>query len=114
MRHVIALLLLPVAAAGCSGQREHRFAEARSLIEARCGSCHIVPGVPAARGDVGPPLAGIGQRQVLAGYFPNSRPNMLRWITHAQSMLPGNAMPDSGLTPYQASKVADYLYTLDK
>jgi cytochrome c1 len=65
-------------------------------------------------GRVGPSLAGFGRRQVIAGYFANSRPNLIRWVARSQAMLPGNAMPNSGLTPAQAAKVADYLYTLDE
>lgn len=74
----------------------------------------MVPGVREARGRVGPSLAGIARRQVIAGYFPNSRENLVRWISHPQAMLPRNAMPDTGLTPHQANVVADYLYTLDE
>lgn len=116
MRHVIALAvlaILPLAACGATKQHD-RFTDARGIIETHCGSCHVVPGVGGANGMVGPPLAGIAKRQVIAGYFPNSRQNMLRWITHAQSMLPGNAMPDTNLSAEQANRVADYLYTLDK
>ena len=32
-----------------------------------CGSCHSIPGVAAARGNVGPPLEAIGARVYLAG-----------------------------------------------
>lgn len=113
MRIVIPLLLLlPAALAGCGGPDRH--AEAKALIAADCAACHIVPGVGTATGRVGPPLTGIGQRQVIAGFFPNSRPNLVRWIARSQDMLPGNAMPNSGLDARQAGKVADYLYTLDK
>lgn len=108
------ILLVPLALAACSGGGKAPHAEAKQIIAARCGMCHKVPGVPAAMGNVGPSLAGIGTRQVIAGRFPNSRENLLRWITHAQQMKPGTVMPDTGLTPDQAGKVADYLYTLDK
>jgi cytochrome c1 len=112
MRALIPALLPFALLAGCSGGGGHD--EAKALIAAHCAACHIVPGVGAANGRVGPPLAGIGQRQVIAGFFPNSRPNLVRWIGHSQDMLPGNAMPNSGLTPRQAAAVADYLYTLDE
>ena len=107
-------LIVPFALilAGCSGP--NRTTDAKSIIATSCGSCHIVPGVPGANGNVGPPLIGIAKRQVIAGYFPNTRPNMERWITHAQDMLPNNAMPDTNLTAQQAKTATDYLYTLDK
>ena len=117
--HVVRPALLPVvlaaatALAGCAaGGGAH--AEAKQLIQARCAACHRVPGVRRAVGNVGPSLSGIANRQVIAGHFPNDRRTLIRWILHSQDMLPGNAMPDSGLTPEQAGKVADYLYTLDK
>lgn len=91
-----------------------RFHDAKALIATHCGSCHVVPGVGGANGKVGPPLTGIANRQVLAGYFPNNRRNMVLWISRAQTMLPDNAMPSTGLTPQQANRVADYLYTLDE
>lgn len=113
MRRLI--ILAPLLLAACGAQKQpDRFTDAKAIIASNCGSCHSVPGVGGANGMVGPPLNGIARRQVIAGYFPNSRQNMLRWVTHAQSMLPKNAMPDTGLTPRQANRVADYLYTLDK
>jgi len=102
------------AVAGCGAIGGGRHSEAKHLIQARCGSCHEVPGVPRAVGNVGPSLAGMGQRQVIAGHFPNDRETLIRWILHPQQMLPGNAMPDSDLTPDQAGKIADYLHSLDK
>lgn len=109
----LVTLAAAIALAGCRAQAGDQFADARQLISARCGSCHRVPGVPGATGRVGPSLDGIGRQQIIAGYFPNSRDNMIGWISHPHRLLPGNAMPDTGLTPDQASRIADYLYTLD-
>ncbi len=111
MRGLIAVLLLPLAA--CNGGDDAGRRLAKQTIAAHCAACHTVPGVAQATGTVGPGLAGIGRRQVIAGTLPNSRPNMLRWITHAQTISPGTAMPDIPLTPKQAQAVADYLYSLD-
>jgi len=113
MRRLIVLGTLMVLGGCTSPAPPDRFAEAKAIISSRCGSCHVVPGVSGAHGNVGPSLAGIGNRQVLAGYFKNDRATMIRWITQPQAMLPRNAMPNTGLTPRQANLVADYLYTLD-
>ena len=113
MRHVIVSAALLLGACGVTNPPD-RFTDAKALIATHCGSCHTVPGGGGANGNVGPPLNGIARRQVVAGYFPNNRRNMVRWISDAQSMLPNNAMPDTDLTPQQANRVADYLYTLDK
>lgn len=110
MRKLIVLSLLPLAACGCA-PGDHDLAKAE--IGEHCGACHTVPGVRTARGQVGPDLAGIGQQQVIAGKLPNSRPNMILWITHAQSVTPGSAMPDIPMSQKDAEAIADYLYSLD-
>lgn len=105
----VTLLALAIGLSACQRQTE-----TTRLIADRCGACHIVPGVAGANGRVGPSLAGIGRQQIIAGHFPNSRPALTAWISRPQSLLPGDAMPDTGLTPEQAAAVADYLYTLDR
>jgi cytochrome c1 len=77
-----------------------------------CGDCHQIPGIQGAGGQVGPPLAHFAERTVVAGLLPNTPDNLTRWIQHPQAMVPGNAMPDAGLTDQQARDVAAYLYSL--
>ncbi len=110
MRKLIVLSLLSLGACG-DAPDGHDLAKAE--IGEHCGACHTVPGVRTARGQVGPNLAGIGEQQVIAGKLPNSRPNMIRWITHAQSITPGSAMPDIPMSQEEAGAIADYLYSLD-
>ena len=104
------ILILPLALAACGADRH---AQAKALIAQRCGACHVVPGVAAATGRVGPSLAGIARQQIVAGHFANSRDLLARWVTHPQAMLPGTAMPDTGLTADQGRQIAAYLATLD-
>lgn len=78
-----------------------------------CGGCHIVPGVHAARGLVGPPLYYIGQRTMIAGELPNTAENLAHWIEHPKQVNPKTAMPDLGLTEDQAYDIAAYLYTIE-
>jgi cytochrome c2 len=100
--------------AGCGNAPEqHQLAQARILIANNCGACHSVPGIAGADGRVGPPLAGIGTRQIIAGHFANTPNNLVSWIEHPQAMLPGDAMPEMGLSHAQAQAVASYLYTLE-
>jgi cytochrome c2 len=113
MRRLILLLPL-VLAAGCHSGEGERHREAKALIAARCGACHRVPGIATAKGDVGPPLEGFARRQIIAGRFANNRPTLIRWLMHPQAMVPGNAMPETGITQPQAALIADYLLTLDK
>lgn len=77
-----------------------------------CASCHVIPGVREADGHVGPPLTDFGLRSYIAGYLPNNGENLQRWIRDPQGVLPGNAMPDMGVTDDDARDLAAYLFTL--
>jgi cytochrome c len=84
------------------------------VIRYSCGSCHEIPNLENARGLVGPPLGTVGRRTVIAGVLPNTPDNMARWISHPQSVVPGNAMPDMGLSDPQARDIAAYLYSSER
>jgi cytochrome c1 len=110
----LALLLVACTLAACGSASDGaQFNEAKRLIAENCAGCHQVPGVATARGRVGPSLAGIGRQQIIAGHFGNSPLMLAHWIAHPQLLLPGNAMPDTGLTEQQAQSIATYLYSLD-
>ncbi|MBV9510019.1 MAG: c-type cytochrome [Caulobacteraceae bacterium] len=85
---------------------------AKEMVRAQCGACHEIPGVEAADGLVGPPLGQFSRRTVIAGFLPNTPSNLVRWLRDPQGVLPGNAMPSTGLGDQQARDVAAYLYTL--
>jgi cytochrome c len=78
-----------------------------------CGACHSVPGVPGASSKAAPPLDAFGRRAWIAGRFPNTGENLVRWIQHPQAMDPGTAMPDMGVGAPEAADIASYLYTLE-
>ncbi len=77
-----------------------------------CIACHTVPGVTGADGDVGPPLIDFANRVYIAGMLPNTPENLIYWIQHPQEVVPGNAMPELGVTDGDARDIASYLYTL--
>jgi cytochrome c2 len=77
-----------------------------------CGACHVIPGIIGADGMVGPPLDHIASRGFLAGMLHNSPDNMVTWLRHPQQIVPGNAMPDLGLSEADARDIAAYLETL--
>ena len=86
----------------------------RAAIDAYgCGSCHMIPGVKGAVGLVGPPLLAWSRRTVIAGELPNTPANLIRWIRHPQSIEPGTAMPNLGVSDADARAIAAYLATLD-
>jgi len=114
----ILTLTLGVAACGNASHdaaaARHHTRLAKRLIAEHCGACHVIPGIALAKGRVGPMLANIGEQQLIAGFFANTPATMTQWIEHPQQMLPGNAMPEMGLTHEQAAAIADYLYSMDQ
>jgi cytochrome c2 len=83
------------------------------IQEIGCGTCHQIPGLKEANGLVGPPLDQIGKRIFIAGLLRNTPANMMTWIQNPQDVVPGNAMPDMGITEEQARDITAYLYSLD-
>ena len=77
-----------------------------------CDACHTIPGVPGARGRVGPPLAGVASRMYVAGVLQNTPPNLQRWIKDPQAVDSATAMPNLRVTDADARDIAAYLYTL--
>jgi cytochrome c1 len=79
-----------------------------------CETCHTIPGVPGARGLVGPPLTGVGNRTYIAGELPNTPANLMTWIQHPHAVEPHTVMPEMGVTEADSRDIAAYLYTLRK
>lgn len=118
---VVSLLLVAITLSGCQDNASTspwqiggaQPARGPELIEHYgCGACHTVPGVTQARGTVGPPLSQFGRRAYIAGTLQNDPDNLILWLRHPQQVLPGNAMPNTGLTQRDARDIAAYLYTL--
>jgi cytochrome c2 len=98
-------------------------AGASVIVQARCGACHIIPGIPNAVGNFGPDLGPhddvppVSGRAMIAiypnGSVPNNSPDDLAaWIANAPALKPGTAMPNLGLTPDDAAAAAAYLYAI--
>jgi cytochrome c2 len=118
MRRLLPLVLLVAAAPACSHGRQTidvpgaSPARGKAMIEKiGCGGCHVIPGIRMAGGRVGPPLDRFARRRTVAGKLPNTPDALARWIAHPQQIVPGNDMPDLGLSNRQARDVAAYLLT---
>jgi cytochrome c1 len=107
--------------AGCSGGRVTRSYGITTgdpqhgkqlIISFGCGACHTIPGIRTARGVVGPPLLFFARRTLIAGELPNSPANLARWIRNPAAVEPHTAMPNLGITNYEANDIEAYLYTL--
>ena len=84
----------------------------RLIGEYGCGSCHMIPGVPASLGRVGPRFEEFADRAFIAGGLRNEPANLVRWIRFPQQVEPGTVMPNLGVSEPHAADIAAYLYTL--
>jgi cytochrome c2 len=114
MRLALAIALV---LSGCSGKAPPALGgdpENGKLLlrQFACGSCHSIPGVANASGNVGPPLAGVAKRVYLGGVLPNTPENMASFIREPHKADPRTAMPAMGVTEAHARDMVAYLYTL--
>jgi cytochrome c2 len=111
-----ALLLAGIAALapGAAAPSREEIGRGRELLVLyRCGSCHTIPGVPGAHGEVAQPLTAWSRHSYIAGRLSN-RPEVLqRWIAAPQSLVPGTLMPRMGASPEEARAMAAYLFALE-
>lgn len=83
-----------------------------ALTQYGCQACHVIPGITGSDVHVGPPLAGLASRTMIAGSLPNTPDNLIRWIRNPQAVDPQTAMPNMGVTEMHAQDMAAYLATL--
>ena len=118
-------LFAPILLAGllcaCSGkpsqlhEQQDRQQAARGkllLAQYQCGSCHVIPGVAASRGIVGPTLQAFSRRSYIAGNVPNQPAALALWLVDPKSIIPATTMPSMGVSPTDARAMAAYLHTL--
>jgi len=84
-----------------------------ALSQYACSACHTIPGVTGSNPNVGPPLAGMAGRRLIAGRLANTPDNMVQWLRNPRIIKPDTAMPDMGVTEAHARDMATYLATLD-
>jgi cytochrome c2 len=83
-----------------------------ALAQYACASCHVIPGIVAPPGRIGPTLVDMGDRTIVAGLLANTPEEMIAWIRHPQKVSPGSAMPDMGVSEQDARDMAAYLEKL--
>jgi cytochrome c1 len=79
------------------------------IVRYGCAGCHVIPGVPEARGQVGPPLERFGSRLYIGGAVANSSGNLAKWLIDPRTIDPRSAMPVTGISEEEARIVAAYL-----
>lgn len=114
MRVIVTALGLVLAACGEPQSAPSGDPERGRLLlrQFGCGDCHTIPGVAAAKGTVGPPLAEIASRVYLGGVLANTPENMARFIRAPQEVAPRTVMPDLQVGEAHARDMVAYLYTL--
>jgi mono/diheme cytochrome c family protein len=78
-----------------------------------CAACHAIPGIRFPKGNVGPPLAGMAGRSLIAGHLPNKPGVLVAFLKDPPTLAPQTGMPNVGLSIAQARDIAAYLYTLE-
>lgn len=114
-RALVVISIVGLAACSQADQSspgQEAAAVAELITTLGCGSCHIIPGIVDAHGLVGPSLERVASRQFIAGLLRNTPDNMVAWLRDPQRIVPGNAMPDLGISEQQAKSLAAYLATL--
>ena len=112
LRLTATVMMLAAVLTGCDGRSPAQKHGAELIAQHGCGSCHTIPGVRGATGKVGPPLTQVGDQAIIGGKLPNTEENLITWIRTPQSVVPGNAMPNTELSDHDARDIAAYLYTL--
>lgn len=90
---------------GASAERGSKIIE-----RAGCGSCHTIPGLDWPQGKVGPNLAGLAERALIAGRLPNQPDILAAYIRNAPALVPGSGMPAMPVSETEARDIAAYLY----
>lgn len=106
------LILSSIAATGCSSASADVERGRRLVEQYQCGTCHVVPGVNGAIGQLAVTLDAFGLRSYIAGRVPNTDKHLVRWIIDPASVVPGTLMPSMGVTPADAADMAAYLRQL--
>jgi cytochrome c len=109
---------------GTRGRHRHPVAPVRGMSEADpgrgreailrhgCGSCHVIPGVPSARGRVGPKLEDFRSQMYISGVLANTPENLTEWIRDPRGIDQRTAMPDLGISAEEARDIAAFLYAV--
>lgn len=88
--------------------------EGQKIFSQNCTGCHAVEGADMkVKGDKAPDLTGFGNRTTIAGYLPNDKESLIRWLKDPQSVKPGTQMPAySQLDKQKMDALAEYLTNL--
>lgn len=119
-RQAAGAALIVLLLAGCGASREEAVRAAggnpaagrAKVARFGCSACHAIPGFAGGEAQTAPSLAGLADRERLAGGVPNTAENLMRWIRRPSDVVPGTAMPVLGLSEEDSRDIAAFLYSL--
>jgi cytochrome c2 len=77
-----------------------------------CTACHIIPGIPEAKGTMGPTLKDIGNRKrIVARTLSNNEKNMRRWLKNPKKVRSGTMMPNVGLSDAEIDALVAHFFS---
>ena len=101
--------MMPAGAPSDDGELE----AAHALFKSKgCIGCHMVPGIPEAKGTIGPDLEGLASRGQVAGVLELNVTNLTKWIQDPPAVKPGTVMPALGLSDADVKVLVVWLLTL--
>ena len=116
---IAACLLAAACMTGCDGGGKPAAVDGDpqrgrlALTQYACRACHEIPGVTGSDVQVGPSLAGLAKKRIIARSLPNTPANLAHWIRDPRAVDPATAMPVLGVTEADARDMVAYLMTLD-
>jgi cytochrome c oxidase subunit 2 len=82
------------------------------FMESSCVGCHTIRGTEATATD-GPDLTHLMNRDIIGGFFPNTRENLEQFVRDPHALKRGVFMPPVDLDDDEFEDLIDYLVTLD-
>jgi len=102
----------PVAAVAPSAPAEPKSAQ-QLFMEKACFGCHVIPGIPAAVGTVGPSLAGLMSRdKIAAGLLANTPDNLRKWLSNPRAVKADTVMVTPPLSEAEIETLIEFLTKL--
>ena len=88
--------------------------QGKKLFTAKgCIGCHSLSSMNPMKGQIGPNLAGIGTRKMIAaGWLPNTEANLRDWLEHTQKVKPDVKMVIPPISDSEAAALIAYLRTM--
>lgn len=85
-----------------------------AVMRARgCAACHVIPGIPEARGTMGPTLKGLSKRKrIVARTLSNNDKNMRRWLKNPKGVKSDTMMPNVGLSDDEIETLVTHFHSL--